>query len=68
MQRLGCTSTNSIYVGDSRVDLETAKRAGLPFIALLTGPTTREEFLGDDVYRILERINDLPASLADSSR
>jgi phosphoglycolate phosphatase len=66
MQRLECTPSNSIYVGDSRVDLETAKRAGLPFIALVTGPTTREEFLGDDVYRILERISDLPASLGDS--
>lgn len=63
MQRLGSTPLNSIYIGDSLVDLETARRAGLPFIALLTGPTTREEFPGYDVYRILERISDLPTSL-----
>ncbi|MFC1619803.1 HAD family hydrolase [Candidatus Neomarinimicrobiota bacterium] len=66
MERLGCSPSNSIYVGDSLVDLETAKRAGLPFIALLTGPTTRWEFPEDDVYLMLERISDLPASLPDS--
>jgi phosphoglycolate phosphatase len=65
MKRLGCSRSNSIYVGDSLVDLETAKRAGLPFIALLTGPTTREEFPEDDVYLMLEQISDLPASLPD---
>jgi phosphoglycolate phosphatase len=64
MQRLGCTPASSIYVGDSLVDLETAKRAGLRFIALLTGPTTREEFPGDDIHQILERISDLPVWLA----
>ena len=32
-----------VYVGDSVTDAETAKRAGVPFIALLSGMTPREE-------------------------
>lgn len=68
MAQMESTPTNSIYVGDSLTDFETAKRAGIPFIALLTGPTTREEFPEEDIVLILDRISDLPASLADTSR
>lgn len=68
LRKLGCSPSASVYVGDSLVDLETAQRAGIPFIALLTGPTSREKFLGDDVHLILERINELPAILQDVSQ
>lgn len=68
LRKLGCTPSDSVYVGDSLVDLETAKRAGIPFIAVLTGPTSREEFRSDYVSAILERISDLPAILPDTSQ
>lgn len=36
----------SLYVGDSVVDAEAAQRAGMPFVAVLSGVTRREEFTG----------------------
>ncbi len=33
-----------LYVGDSLVDAETAQRAGVTFVGVLTGTTTEEEF------------------------
>lgn len=35
---------SAIFVGDTTIDAETARRAGLPFVAVLTGPTTAQEF------------------------
>lgn len=34
MQRLGCTAENAVYIGDSEVDIETAKNAGLPCLSV----------------------------------
>lgn len=34
----------ALYVGDSLTDAEAARRAGMPFAAVLTGVTEREEF------------------------
>lgn len=36
----------SLYVGDSVVDAEAAHRAGMPFVAVLSGVTRRDEFAG----------------------
>lgn len=37
LSQLGVTSDNAVYVGDSDVDLETARNAGLPCISVLWG-------------------------------
>ena len=34
-----------LYVGDSFVDAQAAEAAGMKFAGVLTGTTTREEFL-----------------------
>lgn len=34
MHRLGCTAENAVYIGDSEVDIETAKNAGLPCMSV----------------------------------
>lgn len=34
MQRLGCTAEHTVYIGDSEVDIETAKNAGLPCLSV----------------------------------
>lgn len=60
MERLQSSPTNSVYVGDSLVDAETAKRARVPFIAVLSGITPRDAFDGYDVFQILERMSDMP--------
>lgn len=43
-----------VYVGDSKTDAETARRAGIAFIAVLSGVTPRAAFEDYDVYAILE--------------
>ena len=37
MRQMGATAEDSVYVGDSDVDIETARRAGLPCISVLWG-------------------------------
>ena len=34
MQRLGCTEEHTVYIGDSEVDIETGKNAGLPCLSV----------------------------------
>ncbi len=41
----GAPKENVLYIGDSYIDALTAKRAGVDFCAVLTGTTTKEEFL-----------------------
>ncbi|MDE0011818.1 MAG: HAD-IA family hydrolase [Candidatus Poribacteria bacterium] len=45
-----------VYVGDSKTDAETARRAGIAFIAALSGVTPRAAFEDYDVYAILEDV------------
>ena len=45
---------NCLYVGDSVTDAETARRAGIAFIAVLSGVTPRSAFEDYDVYAVLE--------------
>lgn len=53
-----------VFVGDSRVDLETARAGGYAFVAVLWGSGTREELsaLGATVFAA--RPEDLPAACA----
>ena len=43
LERLGADKAGAVYVGDSQVDLDTARAAGLPCIAVTWGFRTREE-------------------------
>ena len=43
MKRLGSDSAHSVYVGDSDVDIETAKNAGLSCISVTWGFRDRAE-------------------------
>jgi phosphoglycolate phosphatase len=61
---LAVTQTNSdpqncVYVGDSKTDAETARRADIPFIAVLSGVTPRAAFEAYDVYAVLEDVSGL---------
>lgn len=49
----------SLYVGDSVVDAEAAQRAGMPFVAVLSGVTRREEFAAFPVTAIIENLSQL---------
>ena len=55
----GSVIPNCLYVGDSVTDAETARRAGIAFIAVLSGVTPRTAFENYDVYAILEDVSEL---------
>ena len=55
--RTGSVPENCIYVGDSVTDAETARRAGIAFIAVLSGVTPRAAFESYNTYTILEDVS-----------
>ena len=62
--RLESTPASSLYVGDTAIDAEAAARGGLPFVAVLSGKTGRDEFDGYTVRDFLEGVAELPRLLA----
>ena len=63
LQRLNVPAGDAIYVGDTTIDAEAAANAGLRFVAVLTGPTTREDFAFFTTAAILENVTALPGLL-----
>lgn len=61
MERLNAAPEECVYIGDSDVDVETAKNAGLPFLGVGWG------FCGSEALRGFgaERVIDLPRQLLD---
>jgi phosphoglycolate phosphatase len=59
IERLGGVPESALYVGDSVIDAETAERAGMPFVAVLSGVTPREAFLDHPACGILESLAEL---------
>ncbi|HIU59600.1 MAG TPA: HAD family hydrolase [Candidatus Scatosoma pullistercoris] len=53
--RLGEDGTGAVYVGDSEVDIQTAKNAGLPCISVTWGFKTREFLLANGATRLVDR-------------
>ena len=52
-----------LYVGDSVTDAETARRAGVPFAAVLSGVTERHAFATYEPVMILDSAGELPGAL-----
>lgn len=68
LERLKAPPADSIYVGDTTIDAETANSAAVPFIAVLTGETQRHDFDGYETLILLEHVSQLPDFLGvDSS-
>ncbi|MBR2327722.1 MAG: GNAT family N-acetyltransferase [Clostridia bacterium] len=59
----------ALYVGDSLIDFETAKNAGLPFAAVTTGTTAKDDFIlansdgAVNIFGIFESLTELTKSL-----
>jgi phosphoglycolate phosphatase len=66
--KLGVSQKQTIYVGDSIVDAETASRIDMRFIATLTGVTPREDFLRYSPCLIINDLKELPDLLSGSSQ
>ncbi len=52
LEKVGIAPENALYVGDSLFDVVTAEKAGVEFIGVVTGYTSREEFMGRRVRRL----------------
>lgn len=61
IQRVRSSPRRCLYVGDSVIDAETSKRAGVAFAAVLSGVTPRERFAEYDGCQILGSLSELPA-------
>ncbi len=64
INQLGAEAGSTLYVGDNVADAETAHRAGVPFLAVLSGVTSRDELGGYSVLEFLESVGHLPSFLA----
>ena len=63
MKRLRCSTESVVYVGDSVVDAEVAKRAGVSLIVVLSGVTPRADFHQYEPLTVLDSISELPEFL-----
>ncbi len=54
--RLGLAAGSVLYVGDSWVDGEAARAAGVPFAAVLTGTTPRSDLEEFSPVCVLDRV------------
>ena len=68
LSTLEVSTKESLYIGDSVVDAQTAQSVGVPFIGVLSGVTTLEEFNGYRKVGILNSISYLPGWLLDERR
>ena len=63
LQTLDETAETAIYVGDSEVDVATARNAGLPLIAVSWGFRTREQLVAAGAETIVDTAEELWALL-----
>ncbi|NLK78004.1 MAG: HAD-IA family hydrolase [Clostridiales bacterium] len=55
----GLAKNEVLYVGDSLVDAKTAQSAGVPFAAVTTGTTTKEDFLPYEKVGVFANLTEL---------
>jgi phosphoglycolate phosphatase len=68
LQHLGCPPEQAVYIGDHTVDAEAARRAGIPFVAVLTGTSGRHHFDAAQCLGILDDLSSLPSLLGHGRR
>lgn len=64
LDALGAAASTALYVGDTLGDAEAAQRAGVPFVAVLSGPTPATAFDTVATHHILPSVADLPTWLS----
>jgi len=65
LKSLGLRGAEAVYIGDHVVDAEAAKRAAVPFVGVLTGTTTEDEFRQFPHLGIVGGVSELPSLLAE---
>ena len=53
-------STKALYIGDRREDQLAARRAGIPFVAVLSGPESHQGFPESGALKVLQSVKELP--------
>ena len=64
ISRMQMDAKDVIYVGDSTIDALTAERAKVPFIAVLSGATSKSEFDEVPKVAVIDDISALPRLLS----
>ena len=59
LERLHVDKTDAVYVGDSQVDLDTAKAAGLPCIAVTWGFRSRKDLVKAGAETLADSVEEL---------
>ena len=59
LERLHVDKTDAVYVGDSQVDLDTAKAAGLPCVAVTWGFRSREDLVKAGAETLADSVEEL---------
>lgn len=62
---LGVSRENAVYIGDSEVDLATARAAGLPCISVLWGYRSEKALLEAGADHLCRRPEDIPTVLEE---
>lgn len=65
MEEMGADKENSIYIGDSEVDIQTAKNAGIPCISVLWGFKDRNFLEDSGATTIVESMEELGERLVN---
>lgn len=63
LERLGVRQSQAVYVGDSEVDVETARNAGIPCISALWGYRDREKLTAAGARYLCAAPGELPETL-----
>ncbi len=61
LRSMRSTVEEALYIGDSVTDAEAARRAGVRFVAVLSGMTPSGELAAFEPLAILEHVGELPA-------
>lgn len=61
IEKIKSSPPRTVYVGDSPTDAETAKRASVPFVVVLSGVTSRDDFKKYEVFSVIESLEGLLA-------
>ena len=59
LEHLGSSPKETLYIGDSTVDAETARNAGVDFAGVLNGMTTAEELQAYPHWMIMKNLGEL---------
>ena len=59
MKRFGVSQSETIYVGDSDIDMETGHAAGVRSVGVTRGNFTREQLKERGAWRVVESMDDL---------